>query len=187
MRQKKDLLLAYKEFNGTQLEFCREQNLLKGTFSKWLAKSQKILVTPDERVNVKRSGIHDSAKELLTRWAQGQQRQGYQVDVMALVTYAKDTVPHIFEDANSYNSEYVLCRRLLLEMRSRLQQYDLEDVSSSLLALAITHGPAVNILDTHEHGDVHRYKSCTARTVAVRSGYGFCKCEGMYEQRSVLK
>ena len=179
IRQKKDYLLAFQNYAGTHTQFCVEHGLLKGTFSKWLKDSAAILVTPDECTTVKRTVTFEDEKRALVSWIEDRRSKGYQVDVVALLAHAKKTVPHILAKSRSYNSEYVLCRRLLLETRLRVNQRELEDASESLLHLSVTHGSCVDVSNVYEHGDTNRYVNCTARTVKLAvEDFGSCTCVG---------
>lgn len=177
-RTKKDFLQAYKNFNGTQQQFCDTHGLLKGTFSKWLRNAKDILVTDDGRANVKRKVLHSDEKESLLQWVIEKRKEGFQVDVATLLNYAKTTVPQLFNNHSSSNSEYVLCRRLLIDFQVHLQQQQLQSTSATLISLAIPQEPAIDASKKYIHIEEHQYSNCTKEMVDYQVDYGTCNCSG---------
>lgn len=178
LRQKKDFLIKFDKMEVTLSKFCDQEGLLKGTFSKWLKKKRAILLTPDSCVTVTRKVVEDSKKKQLVEWIQERLVQGFQVDVISLRAYAQSNVPSIFKTSTSYNSEYVLCRRLLGHVKLHQVRAQLEDTSASLLSLATASGPAIDVSRLYEHGSCHRFKNCSQKDVEIPIDYGTCNCKG---------
>lgn len=177
IREKKDYLRRYTAFDGIFSDFCEQEGLLKGTFSKWVKNQGNLLLTPDDRKTVKRKDSNPQ-KTALAQWVVQQTKQGVQVDVITLLHHVKRTAPSILATSTSYNSEYVLCRRLLLDIQPRQIRQELEEISTSLLNLSVSTGPAVDTSMLYEHGEHHRYTNDCEAIIRVNVQWGYCDCQG---------
>ena len=206
IRQKKDYLMRYAAFQGTQREFCVQESLNEATMSKWVKGTSKILLTPDNSATVKRRTRYNNEKEQVMIWINERKVQGYQVCISDILHYAKNVVPNIFEASKSYNSEYVLCRRILVDSIQVQQKMEMKDVSNTMLAMlgqrilvdslhvqqtvemenvsnaplatSVSSNIPADVSEEYEHGEVHRYVQCTKEQLKISDNYGYCHCKG---------